>query len=796
MAEPPGNPPINTADAAGSSLAPGVASGPTATNLDPRQIPTRPPSAADTAIQPAGAGDQPWTFGRYHVQRRLGQGGMGEVFRARDTQLQRTVALKIPRWADERPALRARFLREARAAASLGHPNICPVYDADEIDGRPYLTMAYVDGPPLAVRLRQSGPFAATEAAALVSTVARAMQHAHEEGILHRDLKPANILLNSRGEPVVTDFGLAFRLDTDTGERLTEQGLLVGTPSYMPPEQINGQELRPTADVYSLGMVLYKLLTGTVAFRGPLGKLLAQIETAAPVPPSQLRPGLSPALDAVCLKALAKRPQDRFATMAELAGALEGYCAGRERPGLSGATLVFTRLRRPRRWLALAAGVLCAVTAFLALHWIKPARPAADPGTPAADTGTPAKDTGKPAPDPVEVAPLLDPRQADRRLLFAQTQRPILRIEAVATDKAPLRLARRTVPEKLLGEHQGPLCFALTGAGKGHVVDLTDQSGQEAQLTSFGAGDVTVLGSNMTFLTQLGDGAQVFVKGGPGYSLLAPLQTGRGSKHVEFEGTHLLLSKVEAPTIDANDASAPERSELRNPVLTRKVIVRYPSCEYVIFTNPDVVVIPNNPEERRVRFPEVHNLVELDRARQFSARTITAQQLQPGAVAPGGNSPPDTTYAPRPEPVVDRMFALAGVKEGDVVYDLGCGDGRICAVAAVKHRCKAVGVDSNPVRIKECAETMKKYQVPAGMVDIRQGDALKVTDLDRATVIMLSMPPDFMKEFENQVEKLKPGTRIVARDYPFPNRKADEVVEFKGPERAHTLYLWAAREKR
>jgi serine/threonine protein kinase len=151
------------------------------------------------------------------------------VLLAQDTQLQRTVALKIPKLADDRPSLRARVLREARAAANLGHPNICPVNDADEIDGRPYLTMAYVDGPSLAARLRQSGPWAPAEAATLVRTVALAMQHAHEKGILHRDLKPANILLNSRDEPVVTDFGLAFRLDSDTSDRLTEQGAFLWT---------------------------------------------------------------------------------------------------------------------------------------------------------------------------------------------------------------------------------------------------------------------------------------------------------------------------------------------------------------------------------------------------------------------------------------------------------------------------------------------------------------------------------------------------------------------------------------
>jgi hypothetical protein len=610
---------------------PVASSGSTTTDLDPRKLHTRPPTTvAETAVQSAGADERPWTFGRYRVERRLGQGGMGDVFLAQDTQLQRTVALKIPRLAADRPALRARFLREARAAASLAHPNICPVYDADEIDGQPYLTMAYIDGPPLAGRLGQVGPFTAAQAVALVRTVARAMQHAHERGILHRDLKPANMLLNSSDEPIVTDFGLAFRLDTDRSERLTEQGLLVGTPAYMPPEQINAQELGPTADVYSLGMVLYELLTGKVAFEAPLGKLLAQIESAAPLPPSRLRPGLSPMLDGICLKALAKRPQDRFATMAEFATALEDYGAGRERLELSTATLVFLRPRPQRRWISIVAAGLCTVAGSLVLAWLLWPEHVAD-----RDTSADAAER--------------DPKAADIKLLFAQMKPPLLRIEAVATDKVPLRLARAMIPEKLLlqpavggpqpaptkGEgksrfkhHAGPLCFAVSGSGKGHVVDLTDQVGQEMQLTGFGAGDMTMWGPNISFLNQLGDAAQVFLKGGPGYSILAALQDGNGSKHVEFDGTHLLLSKIETPTIDDANAATSERATLRNPQLTRKITLRYRACDYVIYTKPDVIVIPGDHEQRRVEFPEMYNLIELDRERQFKARIITAQRLQ------------------------------------------------------------------------------------------------------------------------------------------------------------------------
>ena len=590
------------------------------TDLDPQQ-PSAPtvgykPETGSTA-ETGGCAEQPWTFGRYQVERVLGRGGMGEVYLAQDTLLHRAVALKIPRLAEGKPGQRERFLREARAAAGLTHANICPVYDVGEIDGRPYLTMAYINGPSLAVRLKEKGPFAPEEAAQLVGDIAGAMQHAHEQGILHRDLKPANIMLNPAGQPIVMDFGLAFKLDQiDTGERLTEQGLVVGTPAYMPPEQINSQPLGPTADVYSLGMVLYELLTGRVAFQGPLGKVVAQVESTPPPPPSQFLPrqermlAATSMLEAICLKALAKKPQDRFASMTELAMALTDCLAGRERPDLSTTTLVFRR-KPKRRWLwpvaAAALSVLIATAIFL---WPRHEPIPDDPG---------------PLKPP---APKADP-QAEIDQLFAQVQKPILRFEAVASKDKPLRLARDMIPTKLLEKHDGLLYFALSGSGTGNVVDLTDQAGQGIQLYNFSEGDVTVRGSFFSFLDNLGDSTQVFVKGGPAHSLLAPLATGRGSTHVEFDGTHLILPRPETgkPAIDQSDTPSPELAGLRNSKLTRKLTLRYPTCTYVVYTRPDIVIVPGDQEERRVNFPEIHNLIELNRKRSFSAHTVTNQKL-------------------------------------------------------------------------------------------------------------------------------------------------------------------------
>lgn len=153
-------------------------------------------------------------------------------------------------------------------------------------------------------------------------------------------------------------------------------------------------------------------------------------------------------------------------------------------------------------------------------------------------------------------------------------------------------------------------------------------------------------------------------------------------------------------------------------------------------------------------------------------------------------------YVPTEETVVEKMFEMAKVGKSDIVYDLGCGDGRIVCLAAKKFGAKGVGVDIDPERIKDCMDTMKKYGVTKDLVDIRQGDALKVKDLDKASVIMLYMLPEFMEKLEPQLAKLKPGTRIVAHDYPFPNTKADQIVEYKGPRRDHTLYMWTLKAKK
>jgi serine/threonine protein kinase len=299
-------------------------------------------AARDTLPRPGASGSVhlPKQFGRYRIVRPLGRGGMGGVYLARDGDLDRLVALKVPRFALDDPEAVERFQREARAAATIDHPNVCRVYDVGRIDGLPYITMAYVEGPTLADVLRD-GPLTPRRAAEMARDIARALAEAHRRGVVHRDLKPANILMSGvRNQesgvrtdaaltpdsclltPVVTDFGLAARTTADD-PRLTAEGTVAGTPPYMSPEQVAGDRAGPASDVYSLGAMLYEMATGRTPFTGSRADIFAQVLAADPAPPSAVRPDIDPRLDALVLKALAKRPQDRFLGMVEFADALD-----------------------------------------------------------------------------------------------------------------------------------------------------------------------------------------------------------------------------------------------------------------------------------------------------------------------------------------------------------------------------------------------------------------------------------------------------------------------------------------
>jgi serine/threonine-protein kinase len=335
-----------------------------------------PPSWAQRATRPSGppAGAALPQVPGYEVQGELGRGGMGIVYLAWHTRLNRPVALKmLLAGAYAEPADRERLQREAQAVAALSHPNIVQVYDVGEVDGRPYFTMELVEGGDLAGHIN-GVPQPARRAAALVAALADAVHGAHQGGIVHRDLKPGNILLTRDGTPKVTDFGLAKHLAGNGG--LTLSGVPVGTPSYMAPEQARGEKkaMGPATDVYALGAILYELLTGRPPFHAESPTAtLQQVVTDDPVTPARLNPQVPRDLTTICLKCLSKQPQRRYASAAALAEDLRRFLRGEpiaaRRAGRLERLARWAR-RRPAAAALLAVAMLVATSVLGAAGWL------------------------------------------------------------------------------------------------------------------------------------------------------------------------------------------------------------------------------------------------------------------------------------------------------------------------------------------------------------------------------------------------------------------------------------------
>jgi serine/threonine protein kinase len=289
------------------------------------------------------------TFGRYRIQKTLGEGAMGSVYLAHDTQLDRKVALKIPKVdAKQDSKFIDRFLREARAAANLTHPNICPVYDVGEIDGTHFITMAYIQGHTLSHFINAEKPQTDRNVANVVRKVAHALHEAHIHGMVHRDVKPGNIMIDQRGEPIVMDFGLARSVDDEEDARLTRDGMILGSPAYMSPEQVEGRQekIGPTCDIYSLGVILYELLTGRLPYQGSVTSIIAQIVSKPPPHPATVRPDISPGLAEICLRAMARQIADRYQSMREFAAALTDYL--KSKPEVADRAVLFEPISESR----------------------------------------------------------------------------------------------------------------------------------------------------------------------------------------------------------------------------------------------------------------------------------------------------------------------------------------------------------------------------------------------------------------------------------------------------------------
>ena len=344
--------------------------------------------------------------GRYELEKLVGSGGMSNVFRAHDRLLERTVALKIlhEQYTRDEDYVE-RFRREARAVAQLAHPNIVTVIDRGEQEGRQFIVFEYIDGENLK-ELSNRGPLEVREAVRLTLQVARALSFAHERGLVHRDVKPQNVLLNEDGQAKVTDFGIARSLDV---HGVTQTGTVLGTSDYIAPEQARGQKVDPKTDIYSLGVVLYELLSGQVPYAGDNFVAVAMRHVNEPVPSVlERRPDCPVRLDLAIQRAMSKDPEDRFESMSDFALELESCIAELDGRSDEGATMIVPAARPKRRksgprrklplgkllLVTLIAGAI-AVAAFLLLNY-----GGTGPGLPGTSSSTSVRLAGIGAEDP------------------------------------------------------------------------------------------------------------------------------------------------------------------------------------------------------------------------------------------------------------------------------------------------------------------------------------------------------------------------------------------------------------
>ena len=314
----------------------------------------------DPSHQELAPGEQ---FGRYQIIRLLGKGGMGAVYEAMELETGRRVALKVLSQKLESPEHRQRFLREGRLAASVNHPNTLYVYGAEEIDGTPVMAMELAPGGTLEERVQRDGPLPVSEAVDLVLDVISGLEAAQAAGVLHRDVKPSNCFLDADGTVKSGDFGLSISTTARDQTRVTQSDVFLGTPAFSSPEQLRGDQLDVRSDIYSVGVMLYYLLTGKLPFAGKqMVQLLATVLERPPPSPRQARPEIPRGLADVVLRCLAKQAAHRFASYEELRQALWPYRSAAPNPGTVGFRILASRIDYI---------VLLLISAALPLLWVR-----------------------------------------------------------------------------------------------------------------------------------------------------------------------------------------------------------------------------------------------------------------------------------------------------------------------------------------------------------------------------------------------------------------------------------------
>lgn len=582
----------------------------------------------------------PTRLGRFQILERVGMGGFGAVYRAQDPQLQRTVALKLLQSTgdDQRDQHRIdRFLVEGRAGARLQHPNIVPVFDAgkDKESGEYYLAAAFITGQPLSTAI-DGKPLDLKRAATIVSQLAHALDYAHRQGILHRDVKPDNVMLDEKDVPHLMDFGLARMEESES--HLTRDGAVLGTPSYMSPEQCVGKQdaLGPAADQYSLGCVLYELLTGEKLFDGPVSvQIHHQLNTEAP-PPSKKNSAIAKDLDTICLKTLAKEPERRYASCAALAADLEHWQA--DEPIQARQLTTWERCNRWRRRNPAIAGLSTGLVAALLIgllgissQWIR-AEGNALKALLAAEQQKKAKDAAEVAKTAAEAAEqtavaerhgtqkslaesyvqrgrfhCLQGDVAQGLLLMARGLKSLPADESKAADLIALRIGSwepRLPKRKLLVQHDDAVwtvrfeprgTWFVTG-GRDRTARIWDTAtGQPLCPPLLHEGDVNSLDvspDGNQILTCSSDGTVRLWKAPTGEPIGAPIQHGRRVWRAVFLEGGVIVVRTEGQ--EAHFWDAEMRQARREPVKLRfagALMTATPDRKHVVLADPQECIV-------------------------------------------------------------------------------------------------------------------------------------------------------------------------------------------------------------